>query len=166
MNNGVSKQKKFNVLDWMIIIVLILCVAVFVLRYTRKEDIKENAIAGTYAISFTVKNVRYTTSDAFVKGDAVYVATDDTYIGIFERLDSNNPSAYYAEDPNGGLVKKYYPEGTRVDLSGTIISEGVMNDDGYFAGGSYYLAPGKELTIYTGHIYVDVVLSGITEYTE
>ncbi len=161
-----TKTKRFNVLDWVIVIILLICAVSFVLRFQRKDEISGASIEGKYAISFEVNDVRYTSADAFVKGDRVYVATDDTFIGIFDRLDSNNPAAHYVENVPTGVVKVYYPEGTRVDLTGTIISDGVMNDDGYFAGGSYYLAPGKKLTIYTGHIFVEIVLTDIVPYAE
>ena len=161
-----NNRKRFGVLDWVIIVVLLLCVAVFALRFVSRDKISGEELTGKYEISFLITDVRHTTADAFVKGDRVYVATDDTCIGVFERLDSNNPAAYYAETPGEGIVKVYYPEGTRVDLTGTIISEGVMNDDGYFAGGSYYLAPGKKITIYTGHVFIDIVLTDIVEYSE
>ncbi len=158
-----NNKKRFGALDWVILIVLLLCVAVFALRFGYKEQISGEEITGKYAISFFINDVRYTTADAFVKGDKVYVATDDTYIGVFDRLDSNNPAAYLVE--NSG-VKVYYPEGTRIDLTGTLISEGIMNDEGYFAGGSYFLAPGKKITIYTGHVFADIVLTDIYEYVE
>ena len=158
-----NNKKHFGALDWVILIVLILCAAVFALRFGYKEQISGEGLTAKYAISFCINDVRYTTADALVKGDRVYVATDDTYIGIFDRIDSNNPAAYYVENSD---TKVYYPEGTRIDLTGTIISEGVMNDDGYFAGGSYFLAPGKKITIYTGHVFVDIVLTDIYEYAE
>lgn len=161
-----NNKKRLGVLDFAIITVLLLCAVVFALRYTYKEEISGEELTGKYAISFLITDVRHTTADAFVKGDRVYVATDNTCIGTFDRLDSNNPAAYYAEDPSAGIVKVYYPEGTRIDLTGTIISEGVMNEDGYFAGGSYYLAPGKKITVYTGHVFIDMTLTEITEYAE
>lgn len=164
MDNN-TKTKKFNVLDLVILIVLILCIAVFVFRYYQRSDISGEAVTGKYELSFSVSNVKYTTADAFVKGDNVYVATDDTLIGVMESIDSK-PAVYYADDPGAGIKRVFYPEGTRVDLAGTIISEGIVNDDGYFAGGSYFLAPGKKMTIYTGHVYVDIILTDIAEYTE
>jgi len=165
MDNNM-KTKKINVLDIVILVIIAVSVISLGMRYYQRADITGESVSGRYEVSFLVTDVRHTTADAFVKGDRVYVATDDTCIGVFDRLDSNNPAAYYAEDPDSGTVKVYYPEGTRVDLTGTIISEGVMNDDGYFVGGSYYLAPGKKLTMYTGHVYVEAVLTDITEYTE
>ncbi|MEE0970704.1 MAG: DUF4330 family protein [Clostridia bacterium] len=161
-----TKIKRINALDFVIIVIIVFCVASFVMRFQKGEELASYASEGKYEISFLVNDVRYTTADAFVKGDRVYVATDDHYIGTFEHLDSNNPAAYYAETPEEGIVKVYYPEGTRVDLTGTIISNGFMNDDGYFAGGSYFLAPGKRMTIYTGHVYVEVVLTDIVPYAE
>ena len=164
MENNI--KKKFNVLDWIIIAVLVFALASIALRFFNRQEIAGASSSGKYAISFSVKDVRYSTADAFIKGDGVYVATDDTYIGTFERLDSNNPAAYYADDPDSGTVKVYYPEGTRVDLTGTIISEGVMNADGYFVGGSYFIGPGKLMTVYTSHVYVELTVNSITKYVE
>ncbi len=157
-----TKFRKPNVLDIVILIVLIFCVFSIVFRYRQQSEIADGALSGKYEISFTVTNVKYSTADAFVAGDEVYVATDDTYIGIFDRIDSNTPAVYYAPDPDR-TTPLYYPEGTRVDITGTIISEGVMNEDGFFVGGSYFLAPGKKVTFYTGHIFVDAVLGEIKE---
>ena len=165
MENNI-KKKRLGVLDIIIITVLLLCIVVFCLRYLYRTEIAGADAQGKYEISFLITDVRSTTSDAFVKGDKVFVATDDTYIGVFDRLDSNNPAAHYFEDPTAGIVKVYYPEGTRIDLTGTIISEGVLNEDGFFAGGSYFLAPGKKITAYTSHVFVDMVLTEISEYKE
>lgn len=161
-----TRIKKPNALDIVILIVLIFCVLSFALRLREQSEIADSSLSGKYEVSFLVSNVRYTTADAFVSGDAVYVATDDAYIGTFDRIDSNSPAVHYAPDPDVGAVKVYYPEGTRVDITGTIISEGVMNEDGFFAGGSYFLAPGKKMTLYTGHVYLEVVLGEIREYIE
>ncbi len=161
-----NKIRKINALDFVIIAVVILSIASFAFRYRRTEEISSSSIEGKYEISFAVRDVRYTTADAFVQGDRVYVTNDDTYIGVFDRIDSNNPAAYYATSSTGEKVKLYYPEATRIDLTGKIISEGVMNDDGYFAGGSYFLAPGKWLSIYTGRVYIDIVLTDIVPYEE
>lgn len=158
-----KKIKGLNALDWIIIIILVFCAVCFGLRYREKQEVINTASEGKYRISFQVKDVRYTTADAFVSGDKVFVATDNVCIGTFEALDSNNPAAHYEEDMKGGFIKVYYPEGTRVDLTGTIISEGLMNDDGFFVGGSYFLAPGKQFTIYTGHVFVEIVVTGVSE---
>ncbi len=165
MRDGEAK-KKINALDILIIVVLIFCVVSIAFRYYKGEKSESYSTDGKYAISFTVNDIRYTTADAFVKGDKVYVAWDDRFIGTFERLDSTNPAAYYATSPKDGVVKVYYPEDTRIDVTGTIISEGYMNDDGFFAGGTYFLAPGKGLTIYTGHLYLDITLGNIVPYAE
>ncbi|MBQ8005978.1 MAG: DUF4330 family protein [Clostridia bacterium] len=164
MDNN-SRSKNFNVLDWVIVVALVLCVCVFLLRYYQRDEISGEAVTGKYELSFSVANVRYTTAEAFIKGDNVYVATDDTYIVVIEDVVST-PAVYYADDPSSGVKKVFYPEGTRVDITGTMLSDGFVNEDGFFAGGSYYLAPGKKITIYTGHIYLDIVLTDIAEYVE
>ncbi len=161
-----KRPRKLGALDWIIIIALIVSAVCFMLRYRKKAEIQETAVSGKYEITFAVDNVRSTTADAFISGDSVYVATDDHCIGTFDRLTSNNPAAYYADDMKGGLIKVYYPEGTRIDLTGTILSEGVMNDDGYFVGGSYFLAPGKKITIYTGHVFLEITITNIYEHVE
>lgn len=161
-----KKRIKIGALDVAIIAVLIICVVCFVLRYQTKNEIADNAVSGKYEIAFSVSNVRSTTSDAFVSGDSVFVATDDHCIGTIDKLTSSNPAAYYVDDLKGGMLKVYYPEGTRVDLTGIILSNGVMNDDGYFVDGSYFLAPGKKITIYTAHVFVEITITSIYEHAE
>lgn len=161
-----NKRIKIGALDVAIIAVIVICIACFAMRYQTKNEIEENAVSGRYEIAFSVTNVRYTTADAFVSGDSVFVATDDHCIGTVDKLTSSNPAAYYVDDLEGGTVKIYYPEGTRVDLTGIILSSGIMNDDGYFVDGSYYLAPGKKITIYTAHVFVEITITGIYEHAE
>ncbi len=156
--------KKINVLDIVIILVVLLAVISFVFRYQVKNEIEGNDAMGEYLISFRVYDVNASTEKAFVTGDRVFVATDDTYIGNFLRLDSTNPAAKYFNDLDGRGIVAYYPEGTRVDLEGSIISSGIMNEDGYYVDGKYFLAPGKQVTFYTGHIFVDAFISDITKY--
>ncbi len=159
-----SLAKKINVLDIVIILVILVSVISFVFRYQTKNEIEGNESMSDYLISFSVYDVNASTEKAFVTGDKVFIATDDTCIGSFLRLDSTNPAAKYFSDLDGGGIVAYYPDGTRVDLEGSIMSSGVMNDDGYYVDGKYFLAPGKQATIYTGHVFVDVIINDITKY--
>lgn len=156
------EKKKFNVLDFVILTIIILCVAALAVRYINTHRTSEKEM-GKYAVTFTVKNVRSTTADAFLAGDTVYLASNDAEIGVLESLDSNRPASVYKSDLNGGIVKLYYPENTLVDLTATFSCRGIMNENGFFVLGTQYLSPGTELTVYTPHMYVNIAVTGINE---
>lgn len=158
-------KKKFNVLDLVIITVIVLSVAALAVRYISawKVDGKEMA---KYAVSISVKNVRSTIADAFVAGDEVFLESNSAKIGTIESLDSSRPASAYASDLNGGIVKLYYPENTKVDISATITCVGIMNEKGFFSDGTQFLSPGMDITIYTSHMYVKASITSITKIPE
>ncbi|MGN1048591.1 MAG: DUF4330 family protein [Eubacteriales bacterium] len=156
-----EKQKRFNALDFAILLVIVLCIAALIVRYVMSGR-EGSGKTQTYEITFTASDVRYSAADAFITGDRVYIEGSGAFIGTFSRLDSNRPASVYTSDLSGGLVKLYYPESTRVDLTGTITSEGVMNSEGFFSEGTTYLSPGMKLKIYTPHLITDVTILSIT----
>lgn len=156
------EKRKFNVLDFVILTVIILCIAALAVRYIGAHRTSEKEM-GKYAVTVSIKNVRSTTADAFVVGDSVFLVSNDAKIGTLESLDSNRPASTYANDLSGGIVKLYYPENTRVDLTATVSCLGVMNEKGFFADGTQFLSAGMNITLYTGHMYADVTVIGVTE---
>ena len=61
-----NNRRRFGVLDWVIIVVLLLCVAVFALRFVSRDKISGEELTGKYEISFLITVVRHTTADEVV----------------------------------------------------------------------------------------------------
>ena len=159
-----KKKIGFNALDLVIVIVLVLCIATVGIRFLRTADINGDAETSKYRLTFLVTNVSDASRDALVAGDSVFSQINDAYIGKLEGIDSISPAFELIDNGHGSFEKVYYPDGTKVDITGTIIAEGTTNRDGFFASGSFFLSPGRTFDVYTGHIQVTILITGITEY--
>ena len=159
-----KKKIGFNALDMVIVVVLVLCVAMIGFRFIRSSDLAAETQTGKYRVTFLISNVSDGTRDALVAGDSVFSLLNDAYIGKLEGIDTISPAFEFLDNGKGSFEKVYYPDGTKVDITGTIIAEGAVNDDGFFASGSFFLSPGRTLEIYTGHIQVTLLITGISEY--
>lgn len=159
-----KKKIGFNALDMVIVVVLVLCVAMIGFRFIRSSDLAAETQTGKYRVTFLISNVSDGTRDALVAGDSVFSLLNDAYIGKLEGIDTISPAFEFLDNGKGSFEKVYYPDGTKIDITGTIIAEGAVNDDGFFASGSFFLSPGRTLEIYTGHIQVTILITGISEY--
>ncbi len=161
-----KKKIGFNALDLVIVVVLVLCIAMIGFRFIRSSDMAADTQTSKHRVTFLITNVSEGTKDALVAGDSVFSLLNDAYIGKLEGIDTISPAFEFLDNGSGSFEKVYYPDGTKVDITGTIIAEGAVNDDGFFASGSFFLSPGRTLEIYTGHIQVTVLITGISEYDE
>ncbi len=159
-----KKRLGFNALDLVIVVVLVLCVAMIGFRFLRTSDMAGDTQTSKYRVTFLITNVSDGTKDALVAGDSVFSLLTDAYIGKLEGIDTISPAFEFLDNGKGSFEKVYYPDGTKIDITGTIIAEGAENDDGFFASGSFFLSPGRTLEIYTGHIQVTILITGISEY--
>lgn len=163
-----KKQKKpgargrFNIIDLVLLIALLACIAGIYLRYAADRDLGSKQELDSYTLSFEVQNIRYTSADAFQADDAVYLRTDDTKIGTLLSLDSASPTEYLFFDLGGNVKQTYYPENTRIDVTGRILAEGRMTENGFMLNGNVFLAPGRSYPIMTPHIDVNITITDIS----
>lgn len=156
--NEASKTGKarFNIIDALIVIILLACIVGLVFRYGNfgggvSEDDLDN-----YEIYFAVKNIAYTSENAFVSGDTVTLVDGGEILGTLSRLDTVLPAELIVRDKSGNLITVNYPESTRIDVTGYIDSRGSMGENGYLVDGTTYVAAGKEYAVQTEH--ADVIL--------
>ena len=162
-----NKQQKnaarvhFNLVDLVLIIAVLACLVGVYLRYSAGDDFGVNHELEQYVLSFEINNIRYTSADAFAEGDALYLDGKDTVLGKIMSIDSTSPSEVIYTDDKGDYKTVYYPEDTRIDLTGRMLSDGVMSDRGYLLGGNTYLAPGQTYYVETPQINVSVTITDI-----
>ena len=159
-----KKRIGFNALDLVIVVVLALCVAMIGFRFIRTSEIGANTESVKYRVNFLITNVSDGSREALVAGDSVFSQLNDAYIGKLEGIDTVSPAFEFLDNGNGSFEKVYYPDGTKIDITGTIIAEGAKTENGFFASGNFFLSPGRTLDIYTGHIQVTILITGISEF--
>ncbi len=162
---------RFNILDFLIVLIVLLCVFSLVARYTTVlNDIGISDQLDQYEVSFTVSELRYTTPNFFRIDDAVYLQNDDcTYVGqlLSREIGSTDAltitlSSQYVQQETG-FVSAYYADNTFVDVSGRILCQGSINTDGYFLlGGNILISEGQKLAVCTDLVNFEMTVTSIT----
>ena len=157
-----SSRIRFNIIDLVIVIALLACVAGVYLRYNFGEQYGVEHELAQYEITFEVTNIRYTSVDAFPEGDAVYLKNGGKYMGSIIGIDSTTPSEMVYTDLSGNIIQIYYPENSRIDLVGRLLASGTMTAGGFMLDGNTHLAAGTSYAVQTPHIDVTLVITDIS----
>lgn len=167
MTNEKKKAKKiaFNLLDWIIVISLLLAGVGIWFRYGLAEQWQNKKNTVTACISFSISDIKETsfTGGYFAEGNAVFNGdAGNNLIGHFAGEDKFGyvPAKYYQHTKTGEVVIKHSVT-DRIDVVGAIISEGVMTENGFFYGGTTYIAPGQTVLLNTRDIKVSVLITDI-----
>lgn len=161
-----TAKLRFNIVDLVLIIAVLACIAGVYLRFHFSEEFGVNHVQNEYAVSFEVKNIRYTSVDAFPTGDNVYLQSSRKLLGTIIGIDSTSPSQMIYTDYSGNVKQIYYPEDSRIDLTGRIAARGTLTERGFMLDGNTYLAPGASYLVLTPHINVTLTITDIQPMPE
>ncbi|MBE6640313.1 MAG: hypothetical protein E7619_01875 [Ruminococcaceae bacterium] len=160
-----ARKIAFNLLDWIIIVSLVLAAVGIWFRYGLAEQWKNKQNTVTACISFSISDIQENsfTGGYFSEGTAVYNGdAGNNLIGHFASEDKFGyvPAKYYQHTKTGEVVIKQSVT-DRIDVVGAIMSEGVMTENGFYYGGTTYIAPGQTVLINTRDIKVSVLITDI-----
>ena len=169
--NGAPASKRaahFNVIDAVIIILVIAVALGIYSRFNVIETLWAKVESEKYAVSFSVKDIRYTTASYVSVGDKVYFSDNGELFGTIMSESENvnalsiTPASKHFTDSDGNVVEVFYPNDTRIDVRGRIECIGYYNDDGGFTvDGRKYLAPGQTVDVRTELVTVTITVTSI-----
>ena len=162
-NPSTEMKLRFNVIDVIIVLIALSCVIGLILRFGNVGGLSSMENFKTYDVYFSVSNIAYTSEDAFVQGDTVRLVESGAVLGEFAGLESILPAEFFARDESGNLIVVNYPEATRIDVTGRIVSRGVMSDNGYLLNGTTYIAAGTEYAVQSDHMDFVLKITNIVE---
>ncbi|MBQ8248581.1 MAG: DUF4330 family protein [Clostridia bacterium] len=151
-NIKIKKERKFkpNIIDFLIVVIVIGVVAGIVMRMGVIEKITVGNRLEEARISFIVKDISGESESYFKNGDSFNSKTHNCHIGTLETINSRR-AVKYIENENGRMVKTESAD-NRVDMLCTLIGEGTFTSEGFFLGGSTYIAPGSEINFNSQNI--------------
>ena len=152
-------SKRKYALGVFIFFFVVFCVASTALK-KHGFGIAETQSLDEYLISFAVTDISANSEKYFVQGDTV--TSGGLVLGTIIQNVSVTPTSVYVTNGSKS-VSVSYPESTRIDLHGTILSYGVNNGDGYMLGGYRHIAPGESLFISSEHIDVLIKVTEIVK---
>lgn len=166
-----KRAVRFGVLDAVIILMVIIAVVGVYFRYNIIELVTNTKNLEDYTISYSIKNIRYTTPNYINIGDEVYFADDGGHFGTLINASENmgalsiTPSSEYFTTSKAEIIEIFYPDSqSRVDATGRLTCRGRYSDDGGFlVNGSAYVAAGQKVNIKTENVTVTITINGITK---
>ncbi len=162
-NNERAVRTRLNVIDVLIILIAVICIAGLVIRFGNFGSGAATGDLETYNIYFSVTDIAYTSEDAFVQGDIVTLADRGVVLGEFVGLETIMPAEFFARDNSGNPIIVNYPESTRIDVTGRILSQGTMTDNGYLVGGTTHIAAGTDYRVQSEHMDFVLTITNIVE---
>lgn len=150
---------RFNILDFLILAVVALCIAGAVLRGGVKTT-DEKLETQTAIISYFISNVQSASQHCFQEGDPIYSQTLGCDLGYLVGKVKAEPAAYFVEDD--GKIIKTFSNADRVDIRGQFEAEGKMSESGFAVGGTQYIAPGMSTYAYLPNINVTILITDVT----
>lgn len=167
MNN--NKQKKhLGALDIFIILILVVAIISVGLRFysTKIAPTGNNVQLENYILSFKVMNIKDSSAQNYFEKDTkFFIDETNVYLGTLrEGLSIKDAETYY--QMHDGTVVVANNNGTgdmyRVDVEGSMNVIGTMDDRGcFYLNGNLYLAPNKEITVYSKYLTVAMKITGI-----
>ena len=170
--SAIKKTPRFSVLDAVIILLVIIAVVGVYFRYNIIGFITGAQNLDDYAISYSIKDIRYTTPNYMSVGDEVYFAEDGEHFGTLINASENmgalsiTPASKYFTTSNAEVVEVFYPDSqSRVDAFGRLSCRGrYSSDGGFLLNGSVYLAAGQYVNVQTESVSVTIRIEDISFY--
>lgn len=173
MENNKTKRK-LNVVDILIIVLLVVCIAGVALRFALIEKTPDpNTLPDVetekYYVSYIVRDLRYSVTEYMKEGTEFRFAdTNNTFGTAYGALDIKNALHRYYNS-SGEYVSVYNmasdERAARYDVQGTILVEGKLNEDGILLvndSASYNVALNKDVALRTDNLYVKLYVTNIT----
>ncbi len=167
----------FNVIDLLIIIVVLACVAGVILRYTVLNDKWNSKNDEVYYITFRADSLSYSAYSTLLassseQGDNwIYLDDGVTRLGTVSISNSGTlagvPETLKFRLPDGSEVTASYSESESEDdvtwtLTGKIRCNGsVSQDGGFLLNGKRYIGVNDKLSVYSKYCDFDLTVTGI-----
>ncbi len=158
-----NRKFRINILDFLIIALVVLCIVGVVLRvYTKSQEDKLGKDVAT--VSFLIQDVQNASKDLIHAGDRLYSEAYECEFGKVVGNVVHTNAVYYAED-DGEIIKvesgidPATGEPYRVDLYGKFECEGTWTDEsGFSIGGTQYIAPNMSVALSFPNIKATVLI--------
>ncbi len=150
---------RFNIIDFLIIVIVLGCIAGAVIRYNIIDRIVLDTKRDEVKISFLVSGISPQIAEAMKEGDEYYISGASYTIGRLSKP-TVGPAQIIDENEEGRPVAS--EDNTLRDVRGSFTSYGVLNEDGFFLAGTMFLAPGKTLTVESKSATFSLIITEIS----
>ena len=154
---AVASQKRGNVLDILIVLLLVAALVAIGYRYYAHSGQGKSELLSYAEVSFEIKDAVYSLPSYVKVGDELYME-DGTYLGVLKDSSTDDdstalytsPATVIATDEDGNFVRISYADHSRLDCTGILSCRGTFEADGSFLlDGTMHLTPGSAIRVHT-----------------
>ncbi|MBE6686975.1 MAG: DUF4330 family protein [Ruminococcaceae bacterium] len=153
-----SEKKRFNIIDFVIIVVVLGCIAGLLFRYNFVERIIVPEDTKEMIVGFMAEGVSPEIAEHMNNSSEFLCSATDNYLGKPYNLKKTDAKYYFAGED---LRAEQGVDNTKKDIKGNFKVKGVMTDDGFLLEGTQFIAPGKEITIQSEDLVISVIITEI-----
>ena len=150
---------RFNIIDFIIIVVVIGCIAGVVIRFNVVDKLVLDTKRDEVKISFAVAGISPQIANSINDGDEFYVVGSEELLGTLLSHSLSNAHTVVSNE-NGYPVESY--DETLRDVRGVFAAAGVSGEDGFLLGGTLFLAPGKTLSVESRNVRISLIIREIS----
>ncbi len=158
MNNRRTK-KRLNAVDFVIIILVIGCIAGVIARYNIVDRIVVNKYRDEVKISFKVSGISADIADNIKNGDTFYIDASSQELGDVISSEVSDARVLVPDENSSFSVTQ---DTSKKDVICTLKGFGIMGEDGFMLGGTEFLAPGDEVVIRSRQVQLSVIITEIS----
>ena len=169
----VRRFPKFYVLDVVIVLLIISVLLGIYFRYSVFDMFGNSKNQVEVEVSFSIKNINYTTGMHIDINDKVYFKSDASDFGVIMASTENSQRplreipAQQTVNKDGEFITIHYPADTRIDAEGKIKCKGTFANDGSFMlNGNKFIASGQTETVCTERVTVSVTITDIVKIAQ
>lgn len=157
------KKIRISIIDVLIVITLIACIAGGFMHYKVYEKNNEVVTSDVCSVSVMLSEVENDVSAKIKAGDVVYFKDNDTVFGTITEVSEKDADYYYTNE-QGVRVK-----GSNIyakNVSVVIEVNGEMTKNGFLANGLEYVAAGMELELYSAEFWEKALIFDVQQLSE
>jgi len=145
-----DKKARFNIIDIIIVLFIVLAAVGIFMRFNLAEEINLSALSETYEIEFLIGDIQEASQDFLTVGQKFHIDAASIEIGVIkEILDIRNPAPVWVRDIYGNLIESEAPG--RIEIIGVMESKGKTNKEGnHMINGNIFVAPNRIFLCHTG----------------
>lgn len=158
MNDNFEEKKRFNIVDAIIILGVLVIAASIIFRAQIITFFSSDTTKDEYTIRFEAEYVDNAFIPLITGGNLVTWIDKDVSFGIIERISSSEKAKIYESDANGKLT--IFESDTHSKIVGEITVEAISNN-GCYIDGIHLIAAGMNVTLSTKNIQFNAVITSV-----
>ncbi len=148
--NETKPKMKFNIIDFIIIVIIIAVAVGIIMRGNIADSIAEKSTGDIIEYTIRIENIQKESYDYLNEGDELFSWVDDSSIGKIKSKQAPQITESYVSLADGSVVKTANPD--RIDVVMTIECPGRHTEEGYMLNGNAFIAAGKMIEARTKNV--------------